>query len=52
VRIRAVRDEYLEACRRRGNAEATVVTKKRAAEQFLLPFRTSRRRYLPPSCGR
>jgi integrase/recombinase XerD len=36
VRFRAVRDEYLEACRRRGNAEATVVTKKRAAEQFLV----------------
>ncbi len=31
----AVRDEYLSACRRRGNAEATVVTKQRAAELFL-----------------
>jgi len=35
ARFRAARDEYLEACRRRGNAEATVVTKQRAAEQFL-----------------
>ena len=35
VRFRAARDEYLEACRRRGNAEATVVTKQRAAEKFL-----------------
>lgn len=35
VRFRAVRDEYLGACRRRGNAEATVVTKQQAAEQFL-----------------
>jgi len=35
ARFRAVRDEYLSACRRRGNAEATVVTKQRAAEQFL-----------------
>jgi integrase/recombinase XerD len=36
ARFRTVRDEYLEACRRRGNAEATVVTKKGAAEQFLV----------------
>ena len=36
ARFRAARDEYLEACRRRGNAEATVVTKQRAAEQFLV----------------
>lgn len=35
ARFRAARDEYLGACRRRGNAEATVVTKQRAAEQFL-----------------
>jgi integrase len=35
ARFRAVRDEYLAACRRRGNAEASVVTKQRAAEQFL-----------------
>jgi hypothetical protein len=35
ARFRSVRDEYLGACRRRGNAEATVVTKQRAAEQFL-----------------
>jgi hypothetical protein len=27
ARFRAARDEYLEACQRRGNAEATVVTK-------------------------
>jgi integrase len=36
VRFRAARDAYLGACRRRGNAEATVVTKKGAAEQFLV----------------
>ena len=35
ARFRAVRDGYLAACRRRGNAEASVVTKKRAADQFL-----------------
>src|SRR5271169_395242 len=34
ARFRAVRDEYLAACLRRGNAEASVVTKQRAAEQF------------------
>ena len=34
-RFRAARDEYLAACRRRGNAEASVVTKQRAAELFL-----------------
>ena len=33
--FRAVRDQYLAACRQRGNAEATVVTKQRAADQFL-----------------
>jgi len=35
ARFRAVRDEYLAACRRRGNAEASVVTKQRAADGFL-----------------
>ncbi len=35
ARFRAARDEYLAVCRRRGNAEATVVTKQRAADQFL-----------------
>ncbi len=35
ARFRAVRDEYLGACRRRGNAEATVVSKQQAADQFL-----------------
>lgn len=35
VRFRAVRDEYAAACHRRGNAEESVVTKRRAAEQFL-----------------
>ena len=35
ARFRAVRDEYLAACRRRGNAVASIVTKKRAADQFL-----------------
>ena len=32
ARFRAARDEYLAACRRRGNAEASVVTKQRAAD--------------------
>jgi integrase/recombinase XerD len=35
VRFRAARDEYLGACRRRGNAEASVASKQRAADQFL-----------------
>lgn len=35
ARFRAARDEYLGACRRRGNAEASVASKQRAAEQFL-----------------
>ncbi|WP_171814333.1 tyrosine-type recombinase/integrase [Arthrobacter dokdonensis] len=33
--FRTVRDEYLAACRQRGNAEASVTTKQRAADQFL-----------------
>src|SRR5260370_9940402 len=33
--FRAARDEYLAACRRRGNAEASVLTKQRAADPFL-----------------
>lgn len=35
ARFRTVRDEYLAVCRRRGNAEASVETKRRAADQFL-----------------
>ena len=35
TRFRAARDGYLAACRRRGNADASVVTKQRAADQFL-----------------
>lgn len=35
ARFRATRDEYLAACRRRGNAEASIATKQRAADQFL-----------------
>src|SRR4029450_4008508 len=35
ARFRAARDEYLAARRRRGNAEASVATKQRAADQFL-----------------
>src|ERR1700677_1307836 len=31
----AARDGYLAACRRRGNADASVATKQRAADQFL-----------------
>ena len=33
--FRPLRDDYLALCRRRGNAEATVVTKDRAASRFL-----------------
>ncbi len=36
ARFGAVRDEYLGACQRRGNAEATVVSKQQAADQFLV----------------
>ena len=35
ARFRAARDEYLAACRRRGNADASVATKQRAADLFL-----------------
>lgn len=35
VGFRPLRDDYLASCRRRGNAEATVVTKDRAASRFL-----------------
>jgi len=34
-RFRAAREEYLAACRARGNAEASVVTKQCAADAFL-----------------
>ena len=33
--FRAARDEYIAACRRRRNAEASVVTRQRAADAFL-----------------
>jgi integrase len=35
ARFRPLRDDYLASCRRRGNAEATVVVKDRAASRFL-----------------
>lgn len=35
VRFRLLRDEYLVSCRRRGNAEATLVTKDKAASRLL-----------------
>jgi integrase len=35
ARFRPLRDEYLACCRARGNAEATVVAKDRAASRFL-----------------
>jgi integrase len=35
VRFRRLRDDYLASCRARGNAEATVVAKDRAASRFL-----------------
>lgn len=34
-RFRPLRDDYLVACRGRGNAEATVITKDKAASEFL-----------------
>ena len=37
--FRMVRDEYVAACRERGNAEATVVTKDKAASRFLMYLR-------------
>jgi len=36
ARFRSIRDEYLGACRQRGNAEATVVSKQQAADRFLV----------------
>jgi integrase len=35
VRFRPLRDEYVACCRARGNAEATVVSKDKAASRFL-----------------
>jgi integrase/recombinase XerD len=35
ARFRPLRDDYLASCRRRGNAEATVVAKDKAASRFL-----------------
>jgi integrase len=35
ARFRAARDEYLAACRRQGNADASVAAKQRAADLFL-----------------
>jgi integrase len=35
AKFRSLRDDYLASCRRRGNAEATVVTKDKAASRFL-----------------
>ena len=35
ARFRPLRDDYLALCRRRGNAEATVVAKDKAASRFL-----------------
>ena len=34
-RFRRLRDDYLASCRARGNAEATVITKDKAASRFL-----------------
>jgi integrase/recombinase XerD len=34
TRFRSLRDDYLASCRRRGNAEATVVAKDKAASRF------------------
>ena len=35
ARFRLLRDDYLASCRARGNAEATVATKDKAASRFL-----------------
>ena len=35
TKFRPLRDDYVASCRRRGNAEATVVTKDKAASRFL-----------------
>jgi integrase/recombinase XerD len=35
IRFRPLRDDYIASCRARGNAEATVVTKDKAASRFL-----------------
>jgi hypothetical protein len=35
AKFRPLRDDYLASCRRRGNAEATVIAKDRAASRFL-----------------
>ena len=35
AKFRPLRDDYLASCRRRGNAEATVVAKDKAASRFL-----------------
>jgi hypothetical protein len=35
ARFRPLRDDYVASCRERGNAEATVVTKDKAASRFL-----------------
>ena len=35
VRFRPLRDDYLASCRRRGNAEATVVAKDKAVSRFV-----------------
>src|SRR4029077_15320908 len=35
AKFRPLRDDYLASCRRRGNAEASVVAKDRAASRFL-----------------
>ena len=35
ARFRVLRDDYVASCRRRGNAEATVVTKGKAVSRFL-----------------
>jgi integrase/recombinase XerD len=35
VRFRSLRDDYLSSCRGRGNAEATVIAKDKAASRFL-----------------
>ena len=35
VRFRPLRDDYVASCRARGNAEATLVAKDKAASRFL-----------------
>ena len=52
VRFRPLRDDYVASCRARGNAEATLVAKDKAASRFLGYLdETSTRPGCPRACG-